>query len=67
MIVNFYKVYNCNKVHNSHNSKVLLASKNIDCIPQKGNLIVFSGQLFVIDKICFDIDKCEYNLYIVRV
>ena len=62
MIANFYKK---NGIE-ARNYK-LIASKNIDCIPQKGNLIAFSGQLFVIDKICFDIDKCEYNLYIVRV
>lgn len=63
MIVNFYKK---NGIE-ARNYYKLIASKNIDYIPQKGNLIVFSGQLFVIDKICFDIDKCEYNLYIVRV
>lgn len=63
MIANFYKK---NGIE-ARNYYKLIASKNIDCIPQKGNLIVFSGQLFVIDKICFDIDKCEYNLYIVRV
>ena len=63
MIANFYKK---NGIE-AHNYKKLIASKNIDCIPQKGNLVVFSGQLFVIDRICFDIDKCEYNIYIVRV
>lgn len=63
MIANFYKK---NGIE-AHNYKKLIASKNIDCIPQKGNLIVFSGQLFVIDKICFNLDKCEYNIYIVRV
>ena len=63
MIANFYKK---NGIE-AHNYKKLIASKNIDCIPHKGNLVVFSGQLFVIDRICFDIDKCEYNIYIVRV
>lgn len=63
MIANFYKKNGIEV----HNYKKLIASKNIDCIPQKGNLIVFSGQLFVIDRICFNLDKCEYNIYIVRV
>lgn len=66
MIVNFYKVYNCNKVHNSHNSKALLASKNIEHVPQKGTLIRFSGQSFVVENISFDIDKCIYNIYVTR-
>lgn len=63
MIVNFYKVYNCNKVHNS---KVLLASKNIEHVPQKGTLIRFSGQSFVVENISFDIDKCIYSIYVTR-
>lgn len=62
MIANFYKTQ-----YGNYRNSVLLVTRNIEHIPQKGNLIVFSGQLFVIDKICFDIDKCEYNLYIVRV
>lgn len=60
MIVNFYKV------RNGHNNKVLLASKNIEHVPQKGTLIRFSGQSFVIDGISFDIDTCTYNIYLTR-
>lgn len=63
MIVNFYKVHNS---HNSHNSKVLLASKNIEHVPQKGTLIRFSGQSFVVENISFDIGKCIYNVYVTR-
>lgn len=40
MIANFYKK---NGIE-ARNYK-LIASKNIDCIPQKGNLIVFSGAI----------------------
>lgn len=61
MIANFYKK---NGIE-ARNCK-LIASKNIDCIPQKGTFIMFSGRLFVVDRIYFDIDKCEYNLYIIR-
>lgn len=61
MIANFYKK---NGIE-ARNCK-LIASKNIDCIPQKGNLVMFSGQLFTVDRIYFDVDKCEYNLYIIR-
>ena len=61
MVANFYKK---NGIE-ARNYK-LIASKNIDCIPKKGNLIMFSGQLFTVDRIYFDVDKCEYNLYIIR-
>lgn len=64
MIVNFYKKVGV-EWHRNHSYK-LIASKNIGCIPQKGTFITLSGQLFTIDRVCFDIDKCEYNLYIVR-
>ena len=61
MIANFYKK---NGVE-ARNYK-LIVSENIDYIPQKGTFIMFSGQLFTVDRIYFDIDKCEYNLYIIR-
>lgn len=62
MITDFYK-----KSKTEIHGYELIASKNIDCIPQKGNFIVFSGQLFIIDRICFDVDKCKYNLYVIRI
>lgn len=61
MIANFYKK-NGTETHNYR----LITSKNIDCIPQKGTFIMFLGQLFIVDRICLDLDKCEYNLYIIR-
>ena len=61
MIANFYKK-NGTETRNYR----LITSKNIDCIPQKGTFIMFLGQLFIVDRICLDLDKCEYNLYIVR-
>ena len=61
MIANFYKK-NGTETRNYR----LITSKNIDCIPQKGTFIMFSGQLFTVYRIYFDVDKCEYNLYITR-
>ena len=61
MIANFYKK---NGVE-ARNYK-LIASKNIDCIPQKGTFIRLLGQSFIVDRIYFDVDKYEYNLYIIR-
>ena len=64
MIANFYKKTGVEWHRNC--SYKLIASKNIGCIPQKETLIMLSGQLFTIGRIYFDVDKCEYNLYIVR-
>lgn len=61
MIANFYKITDSIKV------KPLLASKNISCIPKKGEYVMLSGQCFRVFKVIFDIDKCEYNLYLMRV
>lgn len=62
MIAKFYKK---NGIE-ARNYK-LIASKNIDCIPQKGTFIEFSGQTFVADKVVFNIDKSEYAVYMHRV
>lgn len=61
MIANFYK-----KNGIGARNYELIAFKSIDCIPQKGTFIMFSGQLFTVDRICFNVDKCEYDLYIIR-
>ena len=61
MIANFYKKNGIG----ARNCK-LIFTKNIDYIPQKGTSVIFSGQLFTVDRIYFDVDKCEYNLYIIR-
>lgn len=58
MIANFYRKIGA--------EARLIASKNIDCVPQKGICIKISGQLFAIDKVCFNVDTCEYDFYIVR-
>lgn len=61
MTANFYKMQ-----YGNYNNSILLASKNIDCVPQKGNFIMFSGQLFIVDRIYFDLDNCKYNIYMAR-
>lgn len=62
MIANFYKV-----ARHSYKNPVLLASKNIDCIPLKGTHIEFSGQNFLVDSVIFILDTCEYRIAVVRV
>ena len=64
MIVNFYKKIDVEWHRNC--SYKLIASKNIGCIPQKDTSIMLSGQLFKVDRICFNVDNCEYNIYITR-
>lgn len=61
MIANFYHV-----VHYDYKHAKLIASKNLECIPEKGTFIMLSGQLFVINRAHLNLDKCEYNFYIVR-
>jgi hypothetical protein len=64
MIANFYKRVSFED--NTVNSYKLFASKNIDCIPPIGTMITFSGQSFVVHDVVFDIDTCEYSLYLKR-
>lgn len=63
MIVNFYKM----RYSSSIKGAELLISKNINCVPQRATRITFSGQLFAVYIVRFDLDKCEYNLYLIRV
>ncbi len=62
MIVNFYHV-----IPNNRKFTRLIASRNIECIPQKGTFINFSGQTFVTDKVVLSINKSEYAVYMHRV
>lgn len=61
MIVNFYR-----KTDTGLHGKKLVASKNIGCIPQKGMPVKFSGQCFCVDRIEFNINLCEYDIYMIR-
>ena len=60
MIANFYKITNDMK------TKILLASKNIECVPHRRDPVLFQGQYFRVFKIVFDIETCEYNIYLSR-
>lgn len=62
MITKFYKV-----TKGSYKNPVLLASKNISCIPAKGTYIEFSGQVFIVENIVFNIDTLEYRIALTRI
>ena len=63
MIVEIYKKVNTGK----QRKYVLLTTKNIECVPQKDTFIQFSGQLFIVERVCFDADSCKYYIYIKRI
>lgn len=63
MIAEIYKKINVGKQHKYE----LLTTKNIECVPQKDTFIVFSGQFFIIERICFDADSCKYYIYTKRI
>lgn len=62
MIAHFYKTPG-----NNAKNVTLLTTKNIACVPNKGTFIWFSGQKFIVDEIHFNVDLCEYSLYLYRV
>lgn len=67
MIVNFYRRTGFyRKTGTGFHDNELVASKNINSVPQKGMRVTFSGQRFYVDRIEFDIDLCEYNIYMIR-
>lgn len=63
MIAKIYKKVNAGK----QCSYKLLTTKNIECVPQKDIIIQFSGQLFIIERVCFDVDSCIYHIYTKRI
>lgn len=63
MIVNFYKKVGANK----QRKYVPITTKNIECVPQKEMIIRFLGQFFVVERVCFDVDICEYHVYTKRI
>lgn len=63
MIINFYKMTRSGNLH----SPTLLVSRNIECIPPLiKTVIIYNGQKFCIDRLEFDLNKCEYNAYMIR-
>lgn len=61
MIANFYKK-NGIEARNS----VLLVTRNIEHIPSVKTVVIYNGQKFCVDRLEFNLDKCEYNIYMAR-
>lgn len=61
MIANFYKT----QYGNYHNS-VLLVTRSTEHIPSVKTVVIYNGQKFCVDKLEFDLDNCEYNIYMAR-
>lgn len=61
MIANFYKT-----ARGDYRNSVLLVTKNIEYIPSAKTIVTYCGQKFCVDKLEFNLDKCEYNIYMVR-
>ena len=51
----------------TNNGYHYVIQKNLEIIPQIGEKVVYSNQLFVVKNIEFNIDKHEYNIYMHRV
>lgn len=60
MIANFYT----KRIHSNHFD--LLVSKNIEIIPEEGMIMTFNKQTFVVNRVRLDLDKCEYNIEIIK-
>lgn len=61
MIANFYKMQ-----YGNYRNSVLLVTKNIEHIPSVKTTVIYNGQKFCVDKLEFNLDKCEYNIYMAR-
>lgn len=62
MIVNFYKMR-----YGNYRSCELLAIRNIEYVPDDSMFVECSGQHFKVNRVFFNADTCEYDVYIVRV
>ena len=61
MIANFYKMQ-----YGNYRYSVLLVTRNIEHIPSVKTVVIYDGQKFYVDKLEFNLDKCEYNIYMAR-
>ena len=61
MIANFYKTQ-----YGNYRNPVLLVTRNIGHIPSAKTVVIYNGQKFLVDKLEFNLDKCEYNIYMAR-
>lgn len=61
MIANFYKTQ-----YGNYRNSVLLVTRNIKHIPSVKTVVIYNDQKFLVDKLEFNLDKCEYNIYMAR-
>ena len=61
MIANFYKMQ-----YGNYRNSELLVTKNIEHIPSVKTIVIHNGQMFCVDRLEFNLDKCEYNIYMAR-
>lgn len=45
-------------------SSILLCSKRINVIPTKGTAIKLNGYYYIVERVIFDVDKCEYSVFL---
>lgn len=61
MIANFYKTQ-----YGNYRNSVLLVTRNIEHILSVKTVVIYNDQKFLVDKLEFNLDKCEYNIYMAR-
>lgn len=61
MIANFYRMQ-----YGNYRNSVFLATRNIERIPSAKTVVICNGQKFCVDRLEFNLDKSEYNIYMVR-
>lgn len=61
MIANFYKTQ-----YGNYRNSVLLVIRNIEYIPSVKTVVIYNDQKFCVDKLEFNLDKGEYNIYMAR-
>ena len=66
MITNFYRDTFTFSNSNKKVTKILITSKNLDILPQKGTVVTYQGQKFVVIEISLNLDSCTYDIKLQR-
>lgn len=66
MITNFYRDTFTFSNSNKKVTKILITSKNLDILPQKGTVVTYQGQKFVVIEILLNLDRCTYDIKLQR-
>ena len=66
MITNFYRDTFTFSNSNKKVTKILITSKNLDILPQKGTVVTYQGQKFVVIEILLNLDSCAYDIKLQR-